>query len=131
MCWPEDIPQPLGDSLKLLLQTAPFTVDSRDMPRDDDDDTYDRIFYVRPTIKGSEGKLYDKSSGFGGECAFLTTDGCQLVPEKRPYECGTLKPKTADNPNCSHDFGVSDTLRMWKPYQEGIIAALAKLGVTL
>jgi Fe-S-cluster containining protein len=48
------------------------------------------LYFMRPAIKGQEGKVADYS--WGGECTNLTTSGCCLPHENKPYFCRLLKP---------------------------------------
>jgi Fe-S-cluster containining protein len=50
-----------------------------------------RTLFVRPAIKGKEGRIYDPS--WGGECTFLTNSGCSIDSDHRPLGCKKLEPK--------------------------------------
>lgn len=79
----------------------------------------ERTYYVRPAIKGAN-KVFDPS--WGGECVFLTTEGCLLPFEKRPYECRALEPKEGE---CDkHGVSKKSASIEWYPYQ----TALRRIG---
>ena len=87
-CIPNDIQRlypsdTLDNSVLLALKSGRFSIDwyegsNRGKP------------YVRPSVKGSEGNMYDPS--WGGECTFLKEKGCELSESKRPYYCKIVKP---------------------------------------
>ncbi len=92
---PDDIkrifPSPsLEESVELALKTKRFAIDwYEDRPP---------IFYLRPATKGKEGVRRDPS--WGGECTFLTKDGCELFLENRPFICRISKPKAKQSDGC-------------------------------
>jgi len=45
-------------------------------------------YFVRPAIKGHEGRLFHL--GCGGECTFLGPGGCEL--RRHPLQCRLLRP---------------------------------------
>jgi len=47
-------------------------------------------YFLRPAIKGFIDKL--RYAGWGGECTFLTDEGCELELKDRPAECRWLVP---------------------------------------
>lgn len=51
--------------------------------------------YIRPAIKGKEGRRIDRP--WGGECTFLTKTGCELAPDKRPSGCRMLEARPDGN----------------------------------
>lgn len=75
----------------------------------------DREYYIRPSIKGKEGDIYDPS--YGGECSKLTENGCSLDFALRPSGCKALVPyaygcKTMPN------YGKRAASLAWRPHYE-------------
>lgn len=81
------------------------------------------VLFLRPATKGSEGKIYDGS--WGGECTFLTADGCSLPRDEMPGECKALRPKGTPGGDCPTDFSKEQVALEWRPYQS-LLAMLAK-----
>ena len=73
--------------------------------------------YLRPAIKGMEGKRRDAS--WGGECTFLTPSGCSLHETKRPRECIDLEPGEGfgDSECHTHDWSKQKIAIAWISYQ--------------
>lgn len=74
----------------------------------------DHGLYVRPATKGNEGRLYDAS--WGGECTFLTPNGCSFQHGDRPTECRALEPKYPYR--CEQHHGKQVTAIAWLPYHD-------------
>ena len=124
--WPEDFAEPLEDSLRIALSSGKWAVDwyegdCEDVPNEHRSKT----LYVRPAYKGNEGKIFH--AGWGGECCFLSLEGCELSDEARPRGCRALKPvPTVRDENgmmidgCKAEEGndKEDCCRAWKEYEE-------------
>jgi Fe-S-cluster containining protein len=68
-------------------------------------------YFVRPAIKGKEGKVKDPTWG-GGHCTFLTDSGCELSDTDRPEGCRMLEPSTGAD--CEiHGMGKHDSAIAW------------------
>lgn len=60
----------------------------------------DKAYYIRPSIVGYRGKLFDPAWN-GGRCIFLIPTGCSLSQKDRPLNCRMLKPEK--NKKCEVD----------------------------
>lgn len=76
-------------------------------------------YYVRPATKGMEGVKHDGS--WGGECAFLTADGCSLPTSERPYECLDLIPQESGQCRESGEFNKKQAAIAWIPRQKELL----------
>lgn len=88
-CHPDNFNKPLSESVRKALLTGKYSIDwwegdARGL------DALSRTLYVRPATREGVGKIYDAS--WGGECCFLTQDGCALDYSERPRGCVSLKP---------------------------------------
>ena len=70
-------------------------------------------YFVRPATKGNKGKIYDAS--WGGQCTFLSSNGCDLNADERPEGCRLLEPKP-DGECAVHGMGKLDAARSWIPF---------------
>lgn len=82
-----------------------------------------QIYFIRPSHKNKIGEIKDPS--WGGECVFLTENGCQLSFDSRPYQCKALVPKD-DNTRC-HGIIKEKLIPIWRKYQDEINQALKAL----
>jgi Fe-S-cluster containining protein len=94
-----------------MLDTGRYTIDYWEQ-----DGTMDQTYFIRPAIKGHEGKLVH--AGWGGACTFLTDKGCELPLEDRPANCRQLKPKTIDQDFCVDEMGKQARVFRWTGYQD-------------
>ena len=84
---------------------------------DPGDGNKETAYFVRPAIKGKEGKTYDPS--WGGECIFLEPTGCSLQLKHRPRECRLLEPKKGGKGCVAHDnTGKNGAALAWRNYFE-------------
>ncbi len=82
-----------------------------------------KAYFIRPVVKGYEGNLVH--AGWGGECIFLTENGCSLPPWKRPRECRMLEPMKGE---CKqHAIGKKRIVKRWLPYGHIIDEVLEEL----
>ena len=71
-------------------------------------------YYLRPRHK--EADAIDPS--WGGECVYLTDNGCKLVYALRPQNCRDLI-ANEDNTKCNlGDMHKKDYIKMWLPFQD-------------
>lgn len=74
-----------------------------------------RFYFVRPATVRSRGKIIDAS--WGGQCTFLTNEGCTFKFEDRPQMCQDLEP--IENLKCKLKEGAltkEDYVMAWLPY---------------
>jgi len=72
-------------------------------------------YFIRPSTKGKEGEITDWS--WGGECTFLTSKGCSLSSQTRPWGCRQLTP--APEFKCSYPFETNPkylAAQQWEPF---------------
>lgn len=80
-------------------------------------DRLDYAYYFRPAIKGrtNDNKIFDGC--WGGECIFLTDEGCSLPFDNRPLECRSLEPRPKDQGGCvTHNHTRKDAGIAWIPF---------------
>jgi hypothetical protein len=113
----ENDPEAVWARVQQLLATGRYAIDrlkGRDMPSYPEwSDEF--LYYLRPAVAGSEGKLFDSS--FGGKCNFHQVNGCELQEEARPAQCKLLTP--AADSKCSYPAewkGLQAVARAWEPY---------------
>lgn len=101
--FPEDFNFPEEkDKLIMALKNGNWCIDwwvgdpRENIPEENE---VDRAYFVRPSIVGYRGKLFDPT--WGGRCIFLTSTGCALNLNERPLNCKMLKPKR--NKECKVD----------------------------
>jgi hypothetical protein len=130
---PEDWGAPNVDVMRSRLRTAldsgRYTLDcwEGDLPEFDHEPQYGQVYYVRPSIKGNEGKPLHRS--YGGECTFLTPKGCEHSFTDRPALCRLLIPDPKADPesrkfDCQYPWNLGDdktsdklyACRLWRPY---------------
>jgi len=76
-----------------------------------------KAYFIRPATKDNKRGLFDPS--WGGECVFLTENGCTLQSKDRPYECRMLEPK--ENECCIlHGKDKRKLSIVWIPFNEMI-----------
>ena len=109
-CHPSDIrklfpAKTLKKSVLLALNSNNFCVDWWEGKN--------RKPFIRPATKYKIGVRYDPS--WGGECVFLTDNGCKLPEENRPTACKKLEPRK--NGGCIPHYKEGNKLavaRMWQ-----------------
>ena len=76
-----------------------------------------QTYYLRPRHKGAD--IIDP--GWGGECTFLTDQGCKLVYSNRPQNCRDLMPNI-DHTKCNlGSMSKAKYITMWLPYQDILV----------
>jgi Fe-S-cluster containining protein len=100
--YPDDFPT--REALAHALQSGRWAVDWWEGDAREGKYELGRTYYIRPAIKGFEGQKFHPS--WGGECTFLTPDGCALPGEARPRECRDLEPME-NNTKCQMHNGTS------------------------
>lgn len=116
--FPEDFELPGGKKLREALKSGKYAIDWWEGdPRDNKNDL-SQAYFIRPATKGAEGKMSDAS--WGGECTFLTGNGCTLTLENRPRECRMLEAKEGNGRNCLMNKGNNkkDAAIAWIKYTE-------------
>ena len=111
-CFPDDFKS--EKEIIKALNTERYAIDWWDGDATGKDER-DKTYYIRPAIKGREGRLWHPA--WGGECTFLTNSGCTLEFDKRPKSCRMLIP----NPNIEEDGFGSCTMEDAFDKQEACI----------
>lgn len=114
VCFPEDFSFIDGEVDELLLiesiVNGCFCIDYWEGWIENDYEPY----FVRPAIKGdNEDKILD--AGWGGECIFLTDDGCPMEFDDRPLECRSLVP-LPDGCELINGKGKKESAIAWVKY---------------
>ncbi len=111
ICHPSDFKGD-WDNMMLALKSQKYTIDSWNDEWDGKD-----IYYIRPAVKGREYEVPHYS--YGGECIFLTDNGCQLKFEDRPLGCRMLKVNAeGDKRRCESEYDNYDYAMQWISYQD-------------
>jgi Fe-S-cluster containining protein len=84
-------PDVLADKVLLMLESGFYSLDWWTGNPFEDRPGTDRAHYLRPSVRGSEGRWVDES--WGGTCTFLGKAGCALAEVARPLECRALVPQ--------------------------------------
>ena len=117
--FPTDLEEVTHVSIKKLLNTGRYTIDWWEGdPRSNKHPRMYRCLFVRPSLKGKEGKTSDPA--WSGDCTFWTKTGCTLESEKRPTGCRLLEPQP--NGECQYRGKTKDSKRegalAWLEYQD-------------
>jgi len=124
ICTPGDImrnyPSPtLMESVVLALDSGHYSIDNWEgggyAPHTKVIACKCSLYYIRPRIVGHD-RVYDPV--WGGQCIFLTDDGCKLPPEDRPTQCRILVPDT-DSTKCTDSMKYNGKYvfgRLWSKY---------------
>lgn len=128
---PSDLGAPdeklLQENIKRLLDSGLYTIDWWDGdPRPGHDDGCNG-YYLRPAIKGAEGRRSHPS--YGGQCTLLGENGCSLRSEDRPTQCRGLLPAedyfTNPREATCRGYATEDAKRSyaiaWIPYRRFLI----------
>jgi len=112
---PEDFDAPdeklMYDKILMALKSGRWTIDWEGTGDD-------KIYFIRPAIKGNEGSIFDHA--YEGECTFLTSSGCELNLGERPEACRMLIPKITER--CDNQGYTRKRIAFrWKQYQELIL----------
>jgi hypothetical protein len=75
------------------------------------------IYFVRAPTITHIGQIYDAS--WGGQCAFLKENGCQLPYKERPRGCRLLEPMPNSKCIC-HGSTKRQSCRTWHKYRNEI-----------
>jgi Fe-S-cluster containining protein len=76
------------------------------------------LYFVRPTVKGFEGSVFDHR--YSGECTFLTETGCELTFKERPESCRMLIPKS--NEKCDpQGYTRMYVAKLWQEYLDVLL----------
>lgn len=70
--------------------------------------------YVRPAVKGMEGRTHDPS--WGGSCTFLSPTGCELSYEERPSGGRLLEAQENPQDCIIHGASKKEACIAWLPY---------------
>ena len=118
-CYPSDFGLPGNlDKLRKAINSGNYCIDWWEGdPRENKTEYEDRnCYYVRPATKDKVGVKYDPS--WGGECVFLTEDGCELDADERPLNCKKLEPKSNGECVLHDNVGKQDAVIAWLPYYD-------------
>jgi Fe-S-cluster containining protein len=102
-----------------LLRSGDYAVDWWEGdPRKNKDDM-EECYFIRPRVKDAE-TIFDPS--WGGECVFLSENGCRLSFKDRPFGCRNLLPKKNDTGECRDAAGREkrEYAMLWIKYQDEI-----------
>jgi hypothetical protein len=103
----------LRHNLLKNLKSGRYTIDWWEA-----DNEMPKTYYMRPSLKGREGKIKDPARSGDAACNFLTDKGCELGHEERPTECTTLEPKMKGNEYACEQKSKLDSVKPWVPYQD-------------
>lgn len=111
---PDDFDIDILEQVRSLLSGGRYAIDwwEGDVIEDGD---LSAVMFLRPATKGKEGVTYDPS--WGGECTFLTANGCSLPRDKMPAECKALRPMSSAGGDCPSELGKQAVALAWRPYQ--------------
>lgn len=109
----------LCDNVLQALESGKWVIDWWEGdPRGLDYDNPDYIssgYYLRPRAKNDRAGNFCPS--WGGECTFLSIDGCTLDPEDRPTSCRLLEPRE-DNCKMHSGGGKRAAALAWLPHHQ-------------
>ena len=109
----------------LALKTGNFAIDYWDgHPLEKENGNFS-AYYIRPRTKKTL-SLFDPS--WGGECIFLSKNGCKLKHDKRPKECRDLMP--SKKRPCNSIPGGCDKKQaaiLWLPFHDFLVNIKNKL----
>ena len=112
-CWPVDFDSDY-QKIRAAIESGMYCIDwwegSISIPGAEN---LDRVYFLRPAVKGMEGVIYDPL--WHGECIFLE-ETCILTPEARPRGCRKLEPK--EDGCISHVKPKYDAAIAWLSYQD-------------
>jgi hypothetical protein len=113
-------------TLVQLLVTGLYAVDFWDA----DEDFNEPTFFVRPAIRGFEGRRTLHPS-WGGPCVMRGPSGCALSHDARPYGCRSLEPRPLEErrkTGCVQRGGThAQHVMAWHPFQSVIRYALVAI----
>lgn len=114
---PEDFGAPdrgvLLEKLRFALASGRWTVDW-------DGGGDEKVYFVRPAIKGMENSAFDHA--YTGECTFLRPEGCELPLHQRPESCRMLIP--VEEGRCDNQgYTRRSVAERWRGYQNEVIIA--------
>ena len=114
--FPDDFDAPIQEEVKKALKSGQYTIDSWEGDARLGKEELSVCYFIRPAVKGKEGELTDYS--WGGECTFLSLEGCTLLLEKRPTSCKVLEPKEKGNCFVHQGKDKRAAAIAWIPYTE-------------
>jgi Fe-S-cluster containining protein len=117
IAYPEDFKKPLKDSLLKAFTSGNWAIDWYEGDPTGKDEL-SKAFFIRPKIKDVK-ELFDPS--WGGECIFLTKDGCILNPNERPKGCRMLESISLKNCILHAAKDKKDAAMAWLPYTKMIL----------
>ena len=113
--FPADFGLPNTEKITAAIDSGKWCIDWWEGDPREHEDVLDYGYYVRPAIKEHEGERSHAS--WGGECTFLTSKGCELSIEARPFEGRMLEPKSDYPHGCkSHSGGKQAAAIAWIPF---------------
>lgn len=126
---PHDIAEPFEQNLAAML-ASDYCIDPWEGDLDGPGEL-SQILMVRPRHTNAPDELFDSS--WGGVCSMLTDKGCKLSYENRPKVCRELVPNYEFRSKQHKCVGMSkhDSAKEWRPFQDKVKAALAKMGVLI
>ena len=116
ICFPDDFDKEGKPSLEEAMASYNYCFDYWE------DDREETSFFVRPAEKGHDKELIHAS--WGGECAFLSKQGCLLKHDARPTQCRELIPVDSTGNDCrmsDEKYSKENAAIAWRPHYERII----------
>ncbi len=112
-------PEVVADKVLALLESGRYALDWWEGNPFSDHACSGRAYFLRPAIRGSEGRWTDDS--WGGTCTFHSAQGCALEEPQRPLECRALVPSphgACYKPEGWEAGGRRLAAQAWWEYQE-------------
>lgn len=124
IAFPEDFGPDLKTAVNEALLTRRWAIDWWEGDPRDGMYELDQCYYVRPATKHA--LFWPRDGSWGGECTFLSDNGCQLEFSSRPKSCRMLEP--ASDGHCDlHGYEKGFCALAWLPHQNMLEALLEEL----
>lgn len=115
--FPEDFNLPSKEKLEIALKSGLYTIDWWEGDPRPNKNKLSRGYFIRPAIKGKEGKTTDPT--WGGVCTFLSRTGCKLSSDERPTNCKMIEPRPEKEGCILHDKkSKQGSAVAWIPYHK-------------
>lgn len=115
--YPEDFgktKEEIFNNLKKAFEEGYTAIDWWDNYEDENGYEFD-AYFIRPKTKNKLNVIRDPS--WGGECIFLTDNGCKLKYENRPTVCRMLEPNIEGKCK-NHSLSKLKIVGRWLPYND-------------
>lgn len=116
---PSDFGADISGGVRRALESGRYTLDWWEGDVVPNGEMY-RVLFLRPSIKGKEGQVFDPA--WGGECTFLSDTGCSLKRSDMPIECRTLRPMSKPDGQCISEINKERLCELWRPYQSLLVS---------